>query len=146
MVLDSALRTPLDSNLVLSARDSQVVVATLARASADKMEALREAGVQVMIVPERGGHIALDLMLSQLGEMGIDSLIVEGGPTVHAAFFREGLVNAVQLYMAPMIFGGQQTPSPIGSLGLDDAIGAPRLSNIVVTQLGDDVLIEGEVL
>lgn len=146
VVVDSQLRIPLDSQLVRTANASPVVVATTQSAPIAKMYSLRDAGVDVLILPSDNGLVDLVELLDELGRRGVDSLILEGGPTLHAAFFRAGLINSVQAYLAPCVFGGQQTPGAIGSLGLDLAKQAPQLQFTKVTALGRDVLLEGEVL
>lgn len=146
IVVDSQLRIPLDSQLVRTANDSPVIVATTSQVPASKKQALSDAGVDVMALSSEDGHVDLSEMLDELGKRGIDSLILEGGPTLHAAFFKAGLVNSVQAYLAPRVFGGQQTPDAIGVLGLELADQAPQLQFTQVVQLGRDILLEGEVL
>ena len=48
----------------------------------------------------------------------LDSLIVEGGPTLLGSLFDEGLVDRVQAYIAPKIFGGLEALGPVAGWGI----------------------------
>ena len=61
------------------------------------------------------------------------------------AFLDAGLVQKVQAYIAPKLFGGADAPSPVGGLGVALPDRALQLSGLTVTRLGDDILLEGEV-
>jgi diaminohydroxyphosphoribosylaminopyrimidine deaminase/5-amino-6-(5-phosphoribosylamino)uracil reductase len=70
---------------------------------------------------------------------GIRGLLVEGGATTIAAFFREGLVDAVELFVAPKLLG--DGPAWIGGLALPSLDLAPKLEITRVRKLGDDLQI-----
>ena len=101
---------------------------------------------------ERNNQIAGDdsvdlfALLTYLGkEKAIDSVIAEGGATLLWSLFSQGLVDCVQAYIAPKIFGGESAPGPVQGLGValpDEAI---LCSTPTITQLGQDVLLECEV-
>ena len=74
----------------------------------------------------------LNVILRDLGRQGVGTLLVEGGPTIHAAFLRAGLVDEVKVFLAPKLLGGATDPNT-----------APRLKAPRVRRLGDDWLIEG---
>jgi diaminohydroxyphosphoribosylaminopyrimidine deaminase/5-amino-6-(5-phosphoribosylamino)uracil reductase len=75
-----------------------------------------------------------------LGRHGIQSLLVEGGATLHQAAWDEGIVDYVQLYVAPMLLGSR------GPALLPGRVFAPALLfDWKIQSLGPDVLIEGYV-
>ncbi len=80
--------------------------------------------------------------LRSLAEEGVRSLLLEGGPTLAAAFLRADLVDRVLLFVAPTIVGD-------GAVGAPAAVGAlpapSRLSRLTATSVGDDVLLEAYV-
>ena len=143
VVVDSHLRMPLDCQLMRTLNVANLLVVTTDDAPQERVAAFRAAGATVLQLPGIDGHVDLDRMLECLGGMGIDSLIVEGGPTLHGAFFKAGLVNAVQAYVSPTVFGGTNAPSPIEGLGVASAQDAPRVHFESMTQLGEDILLEG---
>lgn len=147
VVVDSSARTPLTSKLVQTAREIPTLIAVAAQASQKRIAALEEAGCEVL-VSQAAEHSRVDLsaLLAYLGkEKSIDSVLVEGGATLLWSFFSQGLVDRVQAYIAPKIFGGAGAPSPVQGLGVETPANAIQCSAPTITQLGQDILLECEV-
>lgn len=144
VICDSHLRTPLTSRIVSTAREIPTILATV---SADKEAAApyEAAGCRVWTLPERGGRPDLTELMRRLGAEGIDSVLLEGGGTLNWTALESGIVNRVQAYIAPKLFGGAGAKSPVGGQGVEDPAGAVRLRDISVRRLGGDILLEGEV-
>jgi diaminohydroxyphosphoribosylaminopyrimidine deaminase/5-amino-6-(5-phosphoribosylamino)uracil reductase len=70
--------------------------------------------------------------LKDLAREGVGTLLVEGGPTIHAAFLRAGLVDEARVFLAPKLLSGADDPNT-----------APRLKTPRVSRLGDDWLVQG---
>ncbi|MDX2024886.1 bifunctional diaminohydroxyphosphoribosylaminopyrimidine deaminase/5-amino-6-(5-phosphoribosylamino)uracil reductase RibD [Microcella sp.] len=85
------------------------------------------------------GHRDLGAGLSELYERGIRRLYVEGGPTLASAFLREGLVDDVLVYLAPLLLGGPKTA--IDDLGVTTMSEALALRIHHIESLGDDLLV-----
>lgn len=81
-------------------------------------------------------------VLELLAERGVRHLLVEGGPTVSAAFLRAGLVDEVVAYVAPVLLGAG--PAAVGDLGITGIGGALRMRTRSVEQVGPDVVIVAE--
>lgn len=145
VVLDSHLRLPFGSRLVRSSGSAPVWVATVSsdRATAD---ALSARGVTVCrMEPDHAGRVPLSALLRGLAEAGLLSILVEGGPTVHTAFLREGLADRVAVGVAPLILGGAKSPTWTRDLGrprLDEAI---EIESLTTRRVGRDVWIEGSL-
>ena len=76
--------------------------------------------------------------LQALAVEGVQSLLLEGGPTLAAAFLAADLVDKVLLFVAPVVGGEGQTWAP--------ALPSPRaLTRLSSRQVGDDVLLEAYV-
>ena len=144
IVLDSNLRLPLDSRIVASAKEAPVLIAT-AITDKERYRAFEEHGCKILLVKNRAGHIDINDLMEKLGQEGIDSVYVEGGPTVHAACLEAGIVNEVHAYLAPKIFGGVDAPGPVGGLGISVPDEALSFTRVVPTWLGDDLFLECEV-
>ena len=99
-----------------------------------------------MRVPEHDGRIDLRQLMAALGKRGIDSVFIEGGATLAACALEAGIVNHVQAFIAPKIFAGTDAPSPLGGTGVESPDQAWMLSATTVERLGDDVLIEGDIV
>ena len=81
----------------------------------------------------------LPAALADLRERGVQRLFVEGGPTIASAFLREGLVDEVLAYIAPVLLGGDKLA--LGDLGIGTIHDAQRLAVASVERLGDDLLV-----
>lgn len=145
VIADSHLRIPLDSQIVRTANEVPTIIATCSE-DIDKINQLIEAGCQVLNVSEKNGHINLRELVKYLGEMKIDSLYIEGGSMIHWAALEAGIVDRVQTYIAPKLFGGSEAPSPVGGLGCDLPDNGVMLSKPTITLYGDDILLESEVI
>lgn len=144
VICDSHLRTPLTSRIVASAREIPTILAAV---SADKEAAApyEAAGCRVWMLPERSGRPDLAELMRRLGAEGIDSVLLEGGGTLNWTALESGIVNRVQAYIAPKLFGGTGAKSPVGGQGVEEPARAVRLRDLSVRRLGEDILLEGEV-
>ena len=146
IVCDSHVRTPLESALVQTARETPTIIATLADNNDARVEAYRSCGVDVIALPAVDGRIDLAALMRELGARGIDSVIVEGGGQLAFSALSAGIVNRVQAYVGSKIFGGAEAISPVEGAGFARVADAVCLAHPRVEQLGGDVLIESEVL
>lgn len=143
VIADSGLRIPVDSNIVKTAVKYRTVVAFCRseEGSKAKADALTDAGVELIMTPEDNGHVDLSYLLKYLGEQGIDSLLVEGGGTLNDSLVRLGLVDRVEAFVAPKIFGGADAKSPVEGTGIREVAGAGGFILKEITRYGDDVLL-----
>ncbi len=105
----------------------------------DKWE---RSGVPLILVPEKRGKIDFDKFLKAIGEMGVMSLLVEGGGETVASFFEAKYVNQLFLFVAPKIVGGKEAPTPVGGLGLAKMSQAIKPKMVETKQIDKDLLIE----
>ena len=150
VVLDSRLRIPEDCALVRSCAQGEATLAVATCASVDdpatdagaKAQRLHALGVEVLHVPQDTvGHVAVRPLLRALGERGIDSLLVEGGSGIHGAFFDEGAVDEVVVYLAPKVVGGADAPGPVAGAGAAKMAEATALGRPRAHALGGDLKI-----
>lgn len=144
VICDTRLRTPLDSQLVRTAGEIPTILATACTDEARKAP-YESAGCRVLVLPKRDGRVDLTALMERLGGESIDSVLLEGGGTLNWAALESGLVQKVQTYIAPKLFGGAQAKSPVAGLGVDTPAQAIRLKNSAVIPVGEDFLIESEV-
>ena len=137
IVLDSALRLPLGSRLVRSAREVPVWVVAGKQAPRPAEEVLRAQAVDVLRAGESGGRLDLAAVLKLVAARGITRLMVEGGPTLAAALIAADLVDQADLF---------QSPNIVGPGGIDALEGLPltaltqsqRLKCVVSAPVGAD--------
>ena len=103
------------------------------------------AGCQVWQLPARDGHVDLSALMDRLGAAEIDGVLLEGGGTLNWSMLEAGLVQRVQAYIAPRLFGGRDAKSPVEGLGVALPAQGAHLRSPTVAQLGEDFLLEGEV-
>lgn len=80
----------------------------------------------------------LDAVLADLHSRGIQSVFVEGGPTLASAFIAAGLADRVLAYIAPVLLGGRHLA--LGDIGVGSMTDARRLTVDEWMPLGADLL------
>jgi diaminohydroxyphosphoribosylaminopyrimidine deaminase / 5-amino-6-(5-phosphoribosylamino)uracil reductase len=109
VILDSALRMPLDSKLVTTAQDD-VVVFTVSKDEARALE-LAKHGVRVKVLTADSGRVPLGRMLDMLGADGIQTLLTETGTRLNTALLAAGLVDRLKIFCSPQIMGSDAVPA-----------------------------------
>lgn len=132
VILDSTLRIPLRAQVVTD-KKAPTWIYTTRRASADKIEALKQQGVLVLVLD--ANVIEIDRLLESLGKRGISSLLVEGGSGVNGAFFDARAIQKVISYLSCKLAGGAAAPAPFGGQGISRMNEAVWLDEIDVKQL-----------
>ncbi len=159
IVVDSNLRIPIDSQLVRTAKEYRTIIATpephaeiaenaemdnhelLARKRAD----LAELGMEIIECQSINNHVDINDLMAKLGAIGIDSLLLEGGGTLNAAFLEAGCVDEVWAFIAPKIIGGEGAKTPVSGKGIEKMSDAIQLQNIDIQNIKGDILIKGKI-
>lgn len=144
VICDTHLRTPLDSKIVKTASDIQTIIATSCE-DAEKIKPYKDAGCIVLCIEKRNGRIDLNALMKKLGEMKIDSVLLEGGATLAGCAIKEGIVNEAVAYIAPKMFGGACAKTPVGGDGFEHVKDALMLCNPETEHFDGDVMIRWEV-
>ncbi len=115
VVLDTRLRTPTDSRLFTTGGEVLVLTEDPTRGAT-----LAEMGVAVEAIPASHGRLDLVAVIDRMGELEVNELLVEAGPTLSGEMLRQGLVDELLLYVAPKLLGPQGLPlvdlPPLGDL------------------------------
>jgi diaminohydroxyphosphoribosylaminopyrimidine deaminase/5-amino-6-(5-phosphoribosylamino)uracil reductase len=131
VVLDSALRMPLDSKMVATA-NNDLVVFTVSN-DLERIEALRKRGVRVKALAAEAGRVPLGKVLDQLGEEGILTVLTETGTRLNTALLEGGMVDRIHLFVSPQIMGSDAVPA---FRGMTHAI---QMAEVEVERYGNDV-------
>lgn len=151
IVCDARLATPLDAKVVTTAHRFRTLIATC-EDDRVRIEPYEQAGVEVVVLPHAVAEapteprIDLARLLRFLGERGIDSVMVEGGPRLLGSLVDLGAVDEVAAFVAPSILGEGKAPGPIAGVGASRMADAIGLSDIEIERFGADVLIRGMVV
>lgn len=143
LILDSQCRTPTTARVLSPDLPGRTTIVTTGAAPPERLASLENTGAEVLVIAADGGRVDLQALLRLLGERQTTSLLVEGGATVHGAFFSAGLVDYLLAFLAPMVIGGTQAPGAVGGQGVATLAAAPRLLQSEVRRVGVDTLVAG---
>lgn len=149
IVCDSSLRIPLDSQIVRSAKEYRTIVAYAGREENEeitekitkKIEQLHAKGVDTVCCPDEKGQIDLKKLMTYLGNEGIDSILLEGGGTLNDSALRAGIVKEVHCFIAPKLFGGKNSKTPVEGIGIGLPSEALKLKCTDICRIGEDIRI-----
>ncbi len=108
-IVDSQLRTPAGARL-FEVAGREVLVYTASGGDAAKRRALEARGATVVALPGPRGQVDLAALLRDLGARGANELHVEAGGQLNGSFIREGLVDELLVYLAPVLLGSGARP------------------------------------
>ncbi len=138
IVIDPALRIPLNSNVLKVPPETIIVTATINK----KAKYLLNIGIKLIFIKEK---LKLRWLLKKLGEMEISSVLIEGGSKLNAYSLADGIVDKVMFYIAPKIIGGKRSFPAVGGESFRHLKEAYRLINLRTRKIGEDFLIEGYI-
>jgi diaminohydroxyphosphoribosylaminopyrimidine deaminase/5-amino-6-(5-phosphoribosylamino)uracil reductase len=145
VVLDRTLRTPPSAAMLGLPGATWIVHGP--DVEPERRTALTHAGATLFEVPLVNGALSLDAMLDALGRRDVVRLLVEGGPRVHGALLAAAHADRMAVFVAPRVLGDEAAPAFATGAGVIDTIAAGwRLRRVQVRVLGDDVLVEGDVV
>ncbi|MHB8526153.1 MAG: bifunctional diaminohydroxyphosphoribosylaminopyrimidine deaminase/5-amino-6-(5-phosphoribosylamino)uracil reductase RibD, partial [Candidatus Acidiferrales bacterium] len=139
-IIDSKLRLPIKSEMVKSAKND-VLVFTTQSANSAKAKSLRNAGVEIVQVRSRRGHVNLREVLRELGKREILGVILEAGSALNGAMLAADLVDKMILFYAPKILGA--VAMPVARHRARPIEKTPALQNITLRRFGPDFSVEG---
>ena len=141
------IRVILDSKLslspkarVFSQKRGRAIIVTVSPIDKKAASSFEKNGVEVIACGK--GKISLSVMLFRLRAMGIKSILVEGGPTVHTSFIEAKLFDRIIAFISPRLIGGKEAPTPFGGIGFPTVRGSLDLKITRIEKLGSDVLLE----
>lgn len=143
VVVDSMARLPLAAKVINPQSPAPTIAAVTVDAPEERCEALRRAGVEVMKFPARKGRVSLEALLAALGQKEMSSVLVEGGGELNYSFLEDGLIDKAYFFVAPLICGGRDAPTPFGGEGIGRIEDAWAVSQLEFKQYGEDMLIIG---
>lgn len=137
IVVDSMARTPLDAD-IFKKGDSEKIIAVSETAPVDRIEKLRK---KARIIITGRDRVDLVELMSVLSELGINTLMVEGGATLNWSLISQGLVDEVFTYIGALFLGGWNAPTLVDGAGFVDNTDASRLKLVSMEQMDNGVLI-----
>ncbi len=153
IICDSSLETPMDSYVVRTASEEgsalrypRTVIATISD-NKSKIRQYEDAGVRILKTPyNKQGRVDLHYLMAALGDMGIESIMLEGGATMNWSALTEGIVDRAMAVISPKVFGGTGAKTPVSGVGVSKPEDCLKLKNMKTMVIGPDILIESEVI
>jgi diaminohydroxyphosphoribosylaminopyrimidine deaminase/5-amino-6-(5-phosphoribosylamino)uracil reductase len=143
IIIDPELEISLKSRILRVPPDTILVTretGTSKSSHADKINKLLQSGCYIILFKD---ELDLSNLMVRLAEMGITSILIEGGSSLNAHALEDGIVDKVLFFIAPKIIGGRKSYPAVGgptSRSLEDAY---QLRNATMKRVGEDFLVEG---
>jgi diaminohydroxyphosphoribosylaminopyrimidine deaminase/5-amino-6-(5-phosphoribosylamino)uracil reductase len=146
VIVDSALRIPLQSIVVATAAEIPTCVLTTPTSSSKAEEALTERGVSVVRVTANSqGRCDMRAALRALAQREVVSVLCEGGAELSGSLLADQLAEELHLFIAPVLLGPRGRPCAVDWAGPDDLSAAPRLHRPKWDISGTDAYLTGRV-
>lgn len=138
IIVDSKLNTPINSKILNQDSDAETIIATTIKADMKKARELSQKAKIIWV--NDGDRVDLQMLSSKLKEIGITSILVEGGGTLNASLLELNLIDKYYLFLAPKLIGGANAPGAFGGKGIIKLKDALDLQDISITNLDKDYL------
>lgn len=139
VVVDSRLETPPDAKVL-----GEGTLIAAAGDYADRAQALRTRGAEIVVLPNASGKVELLDLLRELAKRGVNELHVEAGFKLNGSLLKEGLVDELLVYLAPCVLG-DKAQGMFHLPQLAALSGKRRLTFTDVRQVGADLRILARV-
>lgn len=136
---------PDNSHVLDVDKDTKTLLVVSDKIPDEREQFLLSKGVQIVKLPEVNGHLDFVEIVILLGELGIDSLYIEGGSSLLGDAFESGVVHKVYAAIAPKIIGGKEAYTPVGGSGIERMAQAIELKRVTHEIIGQDVIIKGYI-
>lgn len=140
VIVDSTLRIPLDAK-VLAGPGKTLVVSAHEDFAVEQQ--LQERGVELVVLSTATGEVDLKALLELLAQRQCNEVMLEAGATLAGAFWQQGLVDLLTVYMAPTLMGSRGRP--LMQLPFDNMAEQQRLHIDSITPVGDDWRIDARI-
>src|SRR5262245_24561056 len=145
VVFDSMARLPLDSALIESLEVAPVIVVCSPEAPTSRRDALQNAGADVLVAPGRDPQERLGAALDELGRREIQDLLLEGGPTLAGSLFDADAIDAMRLFIAPILVGAGEARALLEGEGAKRIAEGLRPLAIEHESIGEDLLVSARL-
>ncbi len=141
VVFDSLARLPSDSRLLAATAEIPLTVIVSRAAARADTDALEAAGAQVLLATGENEPARVRSALDQLGQLGVASALLEGGPHLAGAFLDAGEIDEIRLFLAPLLLGGRTARDPLEGEGVEQISEAIRALTFDCERIGEDLLV-----
>ena len=141
IIVDSKARTPITSRVLNS--DANTIIAVTETANSERIKELKEKA-DILICGKNS--VDLKALMIKLQSKGVKTIMLEGGSTLNYSMLIDGLVSEVRVCIAPMIAGGKEAKTLADGVGVDYMKDSIKLKLKKSYMLGEDIIVEYNVL
>lgn len=145
VVFDSLARLPPNSQLLAAVPEIPLTVIVSRAAVRADTDALEAAGAQVLVATGENEPARVRSALDQLGQDGVASLLLEGGPHLAGAFLDAGEIDEIRLFLAPLLLGGRTARDPLEGEGVERISEALHALTFGCERVGEDLLVSARL-
>jgi len=145
IIVDSLALSPPSSYVVRTAKEIPTIIAVTSKAPQERIEALQERGVRVIICG-RGPLVSLRVLLRRLRKLGVRRLLLEGGGTLNWSMLSNRLVDEISVAITPRILGGSEATSLVEGRGNALVRDGVQLKLLSYGRYGPDLVVRYRVL
>lgn len=145
IIMDTSGKVPLTAKVYSIQSDADTIVVTTEQMPEAKRSALVEKGIKVIIAPVREDKVDIEWTMKTLGEMGINSILLEAGGEFNYTALKLGLVDEVNFFIAPIILGGRDVKTPVEGDGISGLQKEIDIESMKIHHLGKDIMVEGYI-
>lgn len=139
IIVDTNLRIPSNAKVL----GDKCIIATSKNADTAKIDEIKNTGTDIIICPIHNNKIDLNYLFKELGQLKIDSILLEGGGTLNFSVLSQGFVDKITAFIAPKVIGGEKALTPVEGLGFDLMSKAIKLNNINIETISNDICVTG---
>ena len=143
IILDSRLSISEKAKVLRLDSDSDTLLFTSKGVPEDRRNRIENLGARVLYSALKDDQIDVEPLMAQLGEMGITSLLIEGGSHVFSSFLSAGIVDKIILFYGPKILGGDDGVPIFRGKGPTLMSGSLPVKDIQFQRFDNDIMIEG---
>ena len=140
IIVDPYLEIPLSSKLLHKKDKKVIIITSLSEKETDKRKELEKLELRFIFLKER--IFSFSNMLEEIGKLGVDSVLLEGGGQLISAAFQENVIDGGEIFIAPKILGDEKAVSFISGFCKESMEEAISLPNVKVHQYGNNCSME----
>ncbi|MFW9894961.1 MAG: 2,5-diamino-6-(ribosylamino)-4(3H)-pyrimidinone 5'-phosphate reductase [Candidatus Thorarchaeota archaeon] len=142
IVIDSNLTIPIDSKVILFQPETYpTIICTTENVPIKRIHLYEEKGVNI-VQAGKGEQVDLIKLMPILKNLGINSILLEGGGILNWSFIENDLIDEIRLTVAPWIIGGENATSLVEGVGFDKMMEARKFNLLKVKSLKNYVILK----
>ena len=142
VVVDPNLESPIDSKFLHFNDNKAIIVTSNDNRNLEKVKEYENLGTRLIYL--EGKIFKMEDILKELGKLNIDSVLLEGGSGLISTAFKENVIDAGEIFIAPKIIGDNSSIPFINGFNFDSMEEVFKLSNPKFNIYGDNISIEFE--